>query len=93
MALPAPAPDDDWTRPPTAADPGRIASFAGQLAAGFAAARRDGLRRYGFAEEQARTVYLASTGGARRRHAVPRTPWRAAACSRPVRGGPGSASG
>ena len=63
--------DPGWDEPPAETSIGVFGSIAPALGDAFAAARKDQLDLFGFAEHQVSTTYLASSTGLRRRHDQP----------------------
>ena len=62
---------DSFGEPPAAVAPSDLASLARGLGAAFESARHGGLEHFGYAEQEARTTYLATSTGIRYRHAQP----------------------
>ena len=63
--------DDSFGEPPGAVTPSDLGRLADGLGAAFEVARPAGLEHFGYAEQEARTTYLATSTGIRRRHAQP----------------------
>ena len=61
----------DFTEPAQTTSTAVFEQFARDLGAGFGAARRDGLRLYGYASHDITTTWLGSSTGLRLRHAQP----------------------
>ncbi len=61
----------DWGCPPAVADVGALAGFTTEMRACSERAQIHRARTYGYAEQQIRTTYLASSTGLRRRYEQP----------------------
>ena len=63
--------DDGFGDPPVVVAPPDLAHLATGLGAAFEQARSGGLEHFGYAEQDTRTTYLATSTGLRRRHVQP----------------------
>ena len=63
--------DDAFGVPPAAVTSSDLAKLAEGLGAAFDAGRSGGIEHFGYAEQELRTTYLATTTGIRRRHVQP----------------------
>ena len=63
--------DDAFGEAPAEVTPSDLGRLASSLGAAFDAARSGGREHFGYAEQEARTTYLATSTGIRRRHVQP----------------------